>query len=210
MCPSDEKRKPIPIDTESHISSSAMNGLSGSFRGCPFTPNKLSFDGIDVTCHSATVTAGPERVRVNDPAVWASTKTTRGYADRSVEALKAYRIPESYQERAGRSSGGLARCRTKGQLTLTGTGTETQFRRVRANYRQELQRLSYGAAFFLTGASTMIKHRRLVFAIPLLLLAKACSTQQTSTSGDPKLEANVRAALQQLFDTEPLRKYSVR
>ncbi|CAE6831956.1 lipid-binding SYLF domain-containing protein [Paraburkholderia domus] len=50
----------------------------------------------------------------------------------------------------------------------------------------------------------MIKYLRLILAIPLLLLSVGCSTQQTSTSsGDPELDAKARAALQQLFNTEP-------
>jgi len=51
----------------------------------------------------------------------------------------------------------------------------------------------------------MSKYLRLFLAVPLLLLAAACSTQQTSSSetGDSELEARGRAALQQLFDTAP-------
>jgi lipid-binding SYLF domain-containing protein len=54
----------------------------------------------------------------------------------------------------------------------------------------------------------MIKYLRLILTIPLVLLAVACSTQQTSSSGtgDPELEAKARAALQQLFDTTPKAK----
>ncbi|MGA7813726.1 YSC84-related protein [Caballeronia sp.] len=53
----------------------------------------------------------------------------------------------------------------------------------------------------------MIKYLRLILAIPLLLLSVGCSTQQTSTpSGDPELDAKARAALQQLFNTEPRAK----
>ncbi|MFL9902315.1 lipid-binding SYLF domain-containing protein [Paraburkholderia fungorum] len=54
----------------------------------------------------------------------------------------------------------------------------------------------------------MIRYLRLVIAIPLLLVAVACSTQQNSTSGggNPELEAKARTALQQLFDTTPKAK----
>jgi lipid-binding SYLF domain-containing protein len=54
----------------------------------------------------------------------------------------------------------------------------------------------------------MIKNLWLFIAIPLLLFAAACSTESTSSlsPGDPKLEADARAALQQLFDTEPKAK----
>jgi len=54
----------------------------------------------------------------------------------------------------------------------------------------------------------MIKYLRLILAIPLLLLAVCCSTQQTSSSGtgDPELDAKARAALQELFDTTPKAK----
>jgi lipid-binding SYLF domain-containing protein len=54
----------------------------------------------------------------------------------------------------------------------------------------------------------MIKHLRSLIALPLLLLAVSCSTQPTSSlnPGDPQLEADARAALQQLFDTEPKAK----
>jgi lipid-binding SYLF domain-containing protein len=58
----------------------------------------------------------------------------------------------------------------------------------------------------MNGARIMIRYLRLIFAIPLLLVAMACSTQQTATSGDPELEAKARAALQQLFDTTPKAK----
>ena len=45
----------------------------------------------------------------------------------------------------------------------------------------------------------MIKYFRLILAIPLLLLAVSCSTQQTSTlGGDPQLEAKARDALSKL------------
>ncbi|HEX3379734.1 MAG TPA: twin-arginine translocation pathway signal protein, partial [Paraburkholderia sp.] len=51
----------------------------------------------------------------------------------------------------------------------------------------------------------MNKHLRLFLAVPLLLFAMACSTSQNSPSGtgDPELEAQARAALQQLYDTAP-------
>jgi lipid-binding SYLF domain-containing protein len=50
----------------------------------------------------------------------------------------------------------------------------------------------------------MVKHFRQIFAIPLLLLAVACSTQPSSSGrGDPELEAKSQRALQQLFDTTP-------
>jgi lipid-binding SYLF domain-containing protein len=49
----------------------------------------------------------------------------------------------------------------------------------------------------------MIKYLRLLLAIPFLLLAVACSTQPTATSGDPELEAKARDALQQLFASAP-------
>jgi lipid-binding SYLF domain-containing protein len=50
----------------------------------------------------------------------------------------------------------------------------------------------------------MIKTLRLILAIPLLLVAVACSTQQTSSVGnDPQLEASARAALQKLNDSAP-------
>ncbi|AJZ59600.1 YSC84-related protein [Paraburkholderia fungorum] len=51
----------------------------------------------------------------------------------------------------------------------------------------------------------MFKYLRLIFAVPLLLIAASCSTQQTaSTPGtDPELEAKARAALQQLADDAP-------
>ncbi len=53
----------------------------------------------------------------------------------------------------------------------------------------------------------MIKYLRLILAIPLLLLAMSCSTQQTSSGGgDPELEAKARTALKQLFDTTPKAK----
>ena len=52
----------------------------------------------------------------------------------------------------------------------------------------------------------MMKYLRLILAIQFLLLAVACSTQQTSTSGDLELEAKARTALQHLFDTEPKAK----
>ncbi len=54
----------------------------------------------------------------------------------------------------------------------------------------------------------MIKYLRLIFAIPFLLVAVACSTQQTSSSGggDPALEAKARTALQKLNDTTPKSK----
>jgi lipid-binding SYLF domain-containing protein len=51
----------------------------------------------------------------------------------------------------------------------------------------------------------MSKYLRLFLVVPLLLLTAACSTQETSSpgTGDPELEAQARAALQQLFDTVP-------
>ena len=54
----------------------------------------------------------------------------------------------------------------------------------------------------------MSKYLRLFLAVPLLLFAVACSTQQNSSSGtgDPELEAQARAALQQLLDTAPRAK----
>ncbi|WP_416047966.1 YSC84-related protein [Cupriavidus basilensis] len=53
----------------------------------------------------------------------------------------------------------------------------------------------------------MIKTLRLILAIPLLLVAVACSTQQTSTVGNnPQLEASARSALQKLNDTTPKTK----
>jgi lipid-binding SYLF domain-containing protein len=53
----------------------------------------------------------------------------------------------------------------------------------------------------------MTRYLRVVLMVPLWLIAVACSTQQTSSSGgDPELEAKARTALQQLFDTEPKAK----
>ncbi|MCP3021195.1 YSC84-related protein [Cupriavidus basilensis] len=53
----------------------------------------------------------------------------------------------------------------------------------------------------------MIKILRLILAIPLLLVAVACSTQQTSTVGNsPELEASARSALQKLNDSNPKTK----
>ncbi|MHA7679669.1 lipid-binding SYLF domain-containing protein [Cupriavidus sp. PET2-C1] len=53
----------------------------------------------------------------------------------------------------------------------------------------------------------MIKTLRLILAIPLLLVAVACSTQQTATVGNnPQLEASARSALQKLNDTNPKTK----
>ncbi|CAE6818262.1 lipid-binding SYLF domain-containing protein [Paraburkholderia haematera] len=50
----------------------------------------------------------------------------------------------------------------------------------------------------------MFKYLRLILAVPLLLLAVSCSTQQTGTPGrDPELEAKARTALQQLIDSAP-------
>lgn len=49
----------------------------------------------------------------------------------------------------------------------------------------------------------MIKHLRLMLAVPLLLMALSCSTQAPSTIGDPDLEAKARASLQQLAGTAP-------
>jgi lipid-binding SYLF domain-containing protein len=53
----------------------------------------------------------------------------------------------------------------------------------------------------------MIKYLRLILAIPLLLMGVACGTNPTvANGGDPKLEADARAALQQLFDSTPKAK----
>lgn len=55
----------------------------------------------------------------------------------------------------------------------------------------------------------MIRYLRLILAIPLVLFAVACSTQQTSSKGggvDPQLEAKARAALQILTDSHPKTK----
>jgi len=50
----------------------------------------------------------------------------------------------------------------------------------------------------------MIRYFRLILAIPLFLVAMACSTNPTvANGGDPELEAKARAALQQLFDSTP-------
>jgi len=51
----------------------------------------------------------------------------------------------------------------------------------------------------------MFKYLRLILAVPLLLVAVSCSTQQTaSTPGtDPELEAKARAALQLLVSDAP-------
>jgi lipid-binding SYLF domain-containing protein len=60
------------------------------------------------------------------------------------------------------------------------------------------------AKSLFNGACIMIKHIRLILAIPFLLLAAACSTQSTSSGrGDPELEAKSQRALQRLFDTTP-------
>jgi len=53
----------------------------------------------------------------------------------------------------------------------------------------------------------MIRYLRLILAIPLMLVAMACSTNPTvANGGDPELEAEARAALQQLFDSTPKAK----
>ncbi|AOB32247.1 twin-arginine translocation pathway signal protein [Bordetella sp. H567] len=53
----------------------------------------------------------------------------------------------------------------------------------------------------------MMKYLRLALAIPLLLATMACSTNPTvANGGDPKLEAEARQALQQLFDSTPKAK----
>jgi lipid-binding SYLF domain-containing protein len=53
----------------------------------------------------------------------------------------------------------------------------------------------------------MIRYLRLILAIPLLLVATACSTNPTvANGGDPELDAQARAALQQLFDSTPKAK----
>jgi lipid-binding SYLF domain-containing protein len=49
----------------------------------------------------------------------------------------------------------------------------------------------------------MIKQRRLILALPFLLVAAACSTQPAATSGDPDLEGKARASLQQLYGNAP-------
>lgn len=55
----------------------------------------------------------------------------------------------------------------------------------------------------------MFKYLRLILAVPLLLLAVSCSTQQQAGAApgtDPKLEGEARAALQQLADSAPRTK----
>jgi lipid-binding SYLF domain-containing protein len=53
----------------------------------------------------------------------------------------------------------------------------------------------------------MIKYLRFILAIPLLLVAVACSTNPTvANGGDPELDAQARQALQQLFDNTPKAK----
>jgi lipid-binding SYLF domain-containing protein len=53
----------------------------------------------------------------------------------------------------------------------------------------------------------MIRYLRLILAIPLLLVAMACSTNPTvATGGDPDLDAQARQALQQLFTSTPKAK----
>lgn len=53
----------------------------------------------------------------------------------------------------------------------------------------------------------MIKYLRHIVAIPLLLVAMACSTNPTvANGGDPELDTKARAALQELFDTTPKAK----
>jgi lipid-binding SYLF domain-containing protein len=50
----------------------------------------------------------------------------------------------------------------------------------------------------------MIRFLRLLLAVPLLILAVGCSTDPTvANGGDPELEAQARAALQQLFTNAP-------
>ncbi|MFM0073875.1 lipid-binding SYLF domain-containing protein [Paraburkholderia sediminicola] len=51
----------------------------------------------------------------------------------------------------------------------------------------------------------MFKYLRLILAVPLLLIAASCSTQQTASAPgtDPELEAKARAALQTLVDDAP-------
>jgi lipid-binding SYLF domain-containing protein len=52
----------------------------------------------------------------------------------------------------------------------------------------------------------MFKYLRLILAVPLLLLAVSCSTQQQAGAApgtDPDLEAKARTALQQLVGTAP-------
>lgn len=57
------------------------------------------------------------------------------------------------------------------------------------------------------GKSIMIKYLRHIVAIPLLLVAMACSTNPTvANGGDPELDTKARAALQELFDTTPKAK----
>jgi lipid-binding SYLF domain-containing protein len=59
------------------------------------------------------------------------------------------------------------------------------------------------------GARIMLRYLRFVLALPFLLMALACSTQQPSAStpaGDPEMDAKGRAALQQLFDSTPKAK----
>ncbi|AXE92148.1 YSC84-related protein [Paraburkholderia terricola] len=53
----------------------------------------------------------------------------------------------------------------------------------------------------------MIKYLRLILAVPLFLIAVACSTNPTvANGGDPELDAQARQALQQLFDKTPKAK----
>jgi lipid-binding SYLF domain-containing protein len=53
----------------------------------------------------------------------------------------------------------------------------------------------------------MIRYLRLILAVPLFLFAVACSTNPTvANGGDPELDAEARAALQQLFDSTPKAK----
>ncbi|MFM0339212.1 lipid-binding SYLF domain-containing protein [Paraburkholderia fungorum] len=55
----------------------------------------------------------------------------------------------------------------------------------------------------------MFKYLRLILAVPLLLLAVSCSTQQQAGAApgtDPELEAKARASLQQLVDSAPRTK----
>ncbi|MFM0620524.1 twin-arginine translocation pathway signal protein, partial [Paraburkholderia nemoris] len=52
----------------------------------------------------------------------------------------------------------------------------------------------------------MFKYLRLILAVPLLLVAVSCSTQQqagTAPGTDPELEAKARAALQLLVSDAP-------
>ncbi|MFM0230056.1 lipid-binding SYLF domain-containing protein [Paraburkholderia sediminicola] len=54
-------------------------------------------------------------------------------------------------------------------------------------------------------STNMFKYLRLILAVPILLIAASCSTQQTASAPgtDPELEAKARAALQALVDDAP-------